>query len=154
MEGRTNDAYHCEGNFASRFTHSNVLKIYENRCQITPKWLPFRSLVRPGVLQGLEDHPGAPKSTPKGIPRRPKGALWSLRGVPRATKRPQRAPRGSPRALLGGLGEGKSRKSRSPRQKKSILVKVLRDSPLPMRGTLWTPPNRSKIDPECSKVRS
>ena len=156
-EGRTNDAYHFEGKFASRFTHRHVLEIYGNRCQITPKWLPFRSPVRPGVLQGLEDHPNAPKRTLKGIPRRPKGALWEAHGRPKSDqespKSVQREPKSAP-----GTGRPRERQNREKvghrGAKKSISAKVLRDSPLPMRGALWTPSNRSKIKPECSKMGS
>ena len=77
-----------------------VWKFYENQCEIMPKWLPFRALVRPGVLQGLEDHPKAPKSTLKGSPRRPKGALWEPQGRPKSDqespKSAQREPKSAP----------------------------------------------------------
>ena len=53
-------------------------------CQIEPKLLPNRSVVRPGGLQGLEGHPKAPKSTPKGTPKRPKGALGEPQGHPKS----------------------------------------------------------------------
>ena len=103
-------------------------------------WLPIRSLVRPRVLQGLEDHPKAPKSTPKGTPRRPKGALWEPRGVPSATKSPQRAPRGSPRALLGGLGRGKiEEKSVTEAKKVDFSKSAPRLGPADARSTLDPP---------------
>ena len=146
-EGRTSDAHHWEGKFVSRFMHRNVLEIYENRCQITPNGSQFGRWCALGSFRGSKITQKLPKAPPKGPQGDPRAPFGSPRGVPRATKSSQRAPRGSPRALLGGLGRGKIRK-------KSTLAKVLRDSPLPMRGALWTPPNTSNIDPECSKLGS
>ena len=69
-----------------------------------PKWLLIRSLVHPGVLQGLEDHANAPKSTPKGTLRVPKGALGepqvrpkSVQGSPKSAQEELQSAHGRPR---------------------------------------------------------
>ena len=81
-------------------------KIMKKRCQIEPKSLPNRSLVRPGGLQGPEGHPKASKSTQKGPQECSRAPLGRPRDTPRAAKRAQRALKGSPRATQRGLGRG------------------------------------------------
>ena len=107
-EGRTNDAYHCEGKFASRRTRRDVLNIYENRRQNEPKWLEIRSLARPGTLQGLGDHAKAPKSTPKGTQRVPKGGLWEPQGRPKSV---QGSPKGAQRESRSAPGRLRERQN-------------------------------------------
>ena len=47
--------------------------------------------------------------------------------------------------------KGKIEKKSVTETKTTILAKVLRDSPLPMRGALWTPPNRPKSTQNAPK---
>ena len=100
----------------------------------------------------------SPKSSQKHTQRDPKETQGRALGAPGASQErprvPKERPEGAPERSWEASGEAKSRRSRSPRRKKSILAKVLRDSALPMCGARWTPPDSSKIDPECSKVGS
>ena len=84
-----------------------------------PKWLPFRFLVRPGVLQGLEDHPKAPKSTPKGTPRSPKGAFWEPQGRPKSDQESSKSAQREPKSAPGRPRERQNREKVRHRGEKS-----------------------------------
>ena len=109
----------------------------------------------PGAPWCPSGTPRSPKSSQKHTQRDPKEIQGRPLGAPGASQErprvPKERPEGAQERSWEVSGEAKSRESGSPRRKKSILAKVLRDSALPLRGALWTSPNRSKIDPECAK---
>ena len=103
-----------------------------NRSQIGP-WCVLGAFRGSKVTQKL---PKAPKRDPKNAQGRP----WGDPGAPQERpRRPKERSKGAPERPREASGEAKSSKSRSPKRKKSILAKVLRDSALPMRGALRTP---------------
>ena len=123
-EGRTSDARRCKVKFASRLTRGDISNIYENRRQNEQKWLIIRSLVRPGALQGLEDHAKAPKSTPKGIPRVPKGGLWEPQGRPKSVQGSPRIAQREPRSAPGRSRESQNHEKVGHRGEKLSLIHI------------------------------
>ena len=149
-EVRTNDAHLCDRKSARRNCLKNngkQTKSSQNSSRIGP-WSVLGAFSGSKVTPKLKKHP-------KRDAKEAQGRRWGAPGAPQERPRvPKESPERAQERSWEASGESKSRKSQSPRRKKSILAKVLRDSALPMRGALWTPSNRSKIKPECSKVGS
>ena len=135
-EGRTNDAYHCQGKLQAdsridMFWKSMKIDVKSRRngSDFGP-WCALGSLRGSKITRKL---PKAHLKGPQGDPRAPFGSPWV---VPRATKSPQRAPRGSP-ALLGGLGRVKiQEKSVTEAKKVNFSKSAPRLGPADVRSTL------------------
>ena len=123
------------------------IKSCQNGSQSSP-WCALGSFRASKIMKQLDT------ASQKG----PQGCLRASFEAPGAAQErpmlPKERPEGAQERSWKASGDAKSRKSRSHSKKTSILAKVLRDSPLPMRGALWIPRNRSKIKPEGSKVGS
>ena len=134
----------------------------KNQTKIHPKALQNRAQIGPKSLPRTSQEPSGARVSPKSArkrskvgPKRPQERPWGpTRASQERPRPPKERPEGARGLARGTSGEAKSSKSRSPKRKKSILAKVLRDSALPMRGALRTPWNHSKIASEWSKVGS
>ena len=108
------------------------VKMSQNELKFGP-WRALGPFRASGITRKLQKHP---KRDPKGTQGRPLGAPGEAQERPRL---PKERPEGAQERSWEVSGGPKSRESGSPRRKKSILAKMLRDSALPMRGALWTP---------------
>ena len=131
-------------------------KSTQNRSEIDQKSTPNRLQNGPrsaqgaiGGPKGAPERPRAPPEASKVAPREAQKAPLDPTGAPKERSgNPKERPRRVKEAPEGGVGGAKSSPRHSRSQKKSISTKVLRDPPLPIRQTLRTSPNRSKIGPK------
>ena len=85
-EGRTNDAYHCQGKLQADSRIDMFWKSMKIDVKSRRNGSDFGPWCALGSLRGSKITRKLPKAHLKGTPRRPKGALWEPQGRPKSVQ--------------------------------------------------------------------